>query len=402
MCGWGIRCWAARVTRAGGPHRLLGTKKDRARVIHSARCWAPQTCVRTHTDGRLALCGKVRTAMSFPPFRLPLVLLLGACGSGSTPGATSDTDTSSGGESGGQWHWHEHGRRQRQRRRKRHGHRPGDTPFAGGSRLRAVVEVNAEGDAVLKHWRDTELEIDCEMIVTAPGQGHCLPLGGQIPADLSGFVAATGELETIAGGLGRITLIGEDGSWEWIGPYDIGRDALCRVEELTNATGCAPLERASLDDRVFLDADCALNAAYNLEQGDEPIPEVVLRGVQILQVGDRVPVEELWTGKPGRLPPPLRKTHRRSTCMTYFPRPQWTSRRRTPPPPVRAGCVRASLRRRVWPWPPRRRSGLTKSCSHPASWFLRRTAAMSAHRAASGPDGFFRGRHVPGPPPGNG
>jgi hypothetical protein len=53
---------------------------------------------------------------------------------------------------------------------------PGEGPFGGGARLRAVVESNAEGIRRLLHWYDTELAIECEFVRDDAGELRCLPL----------------------------------------------------------------------------------------------------------------------------------------------------------------------------------------------------------------------------------
>lgn len=61
---------------------------------------------------------------------------------------------------------------------------PGDGPFGGGARLRAVVE-HGDGAARLLHWFDTELGIECEFARDAAGDLRCLPV--QLPGVQVGY-----------------------------------------------------------------------------------------------------------------------------------------------------------------------------------------------------------------------
>jgi hypothetical protein len=120
-------------------------------------------------------------------------------------------------------------------------------PWKSGSRLRARVWDSGDGAKLFITWRDTKLGIPCAFSKGPDGVHHCLPdselddsdcpIRGR---DLSKYVTAVEKIDKSIQPLATRLLLGEDGSLENAGLFDVAHGLPCGPQG-DEAGTCLPL-----------------------------------------------------------------------------------------------------------------------------------------------------------------
>jgi hypothetical protein len=156
---------------------------------------------------------------------------------------------------------------------------------------------------------EASLQYEVSQVGSAVSEVYCLDGGGQCqpcnatnahrvtPVDIEQFAAATASLREFEDGLARIEVEGQDGSAQWIGPFDAKREAFCGVTNVEGAYACVSYHRASVAPNVHRDPSCQSGGvAVDAYGPDCDTPDAVVADGVVATIGDELSDADLYSG----------------------------------------------------------------------------------------------------------